>query len=494
MNGVSGNIALLTSAHVAAFNIALCARLKQITGRKIIFYVQGAESVRKHRRFVEDGTLDEVVDCGLFHARCFEATESGDVFERARRLEDRLGVSYNTLFMARREAGRGFALGGLYHPRSPFSDRVTYRQLVHGQSEMLDFWQREIERNDIGLFLNGTLEIDVVCREMGISFRTMYSARYRNRFYWAHDVRVAPPGIEQAYIECGEGEREPVCLDTPYKHEVETRKLFVGENGLARFVRFAYAVTLRNLYLRFKGYRTPATNYLSDSIRYHWNYYRGGQTLRPPLTVPLASIKDRPFVFFPLQTEPEFSLQVMSPECFCQLGVIASLARDLPAGVLLAVKETIWGLGRRPADFYRQISEFKNVVLLDVREQGLEVVKRSAAVATISGSAGIEAALIGRPAILFGRHNGYGFLPHVAQIGREEDLKPALERVFAGKIEPLEAVQAGARYGAALERISFDLGSFAAFKPETWVPEHAVTAVENLLVSLAHGSTENLTD
>ena len=65
----------------------------------------------------------------------------------------------------------------------------------------------------------------------------------------------------------------------------------------------------------------------------------------------------------------------MSPEYFYQLSCIAALSRDLPAGAILVVKETLAATGRRPRDFYAQIKEFKNVVMLDIRELGLEVVR-----------------------------------------------------------------------------------------------------------------------
>lgn len=480
-----GSIALMTSAHVAGFNMALCARLKYLTGRRVILYVQGDESVKKHQQFIRDGVIDEVVNCGLFHDYCLKLPVPDDVVDQASSVESWIGATYNSVFMSKRDAGRGFALGGLYHPRSPFSDCVTYSQLLNGQTKMFQFWRSEIERKQIALFLNGTLEVDLVCRALNVPFRTMYAARYKNRFFWAQDVLVAPPRLEQAFRSASDAECAPVRLDVPYTHEVETRKLFVGNNGIARFFKFAGAVTLRYMYLTLKGYRSSATYYLQDQIRYHWNYYKSGELLVPPLTTPVTAIADRPFVFFPLQTEPEFSLQVMSQECFSQLAVIASLARDLPAGAILAVKETIWGMGRRPADFYRQILEFKNVVLLDVRESGLSVIKHATAVATISGSAGIEAAMMGRPVILFGRHNGYGFLPHVIEVAREEDLRPAVSRIFSGEIDAAESVRAGARFANALEAVSFDLGTFAAFQSRTWKSEHAQVAAENLLASVA---------
>ena len=484
MNRLDGNIALITSAHVADFNVALCARLKTLTGRKVILYVQGQESMNRHRPFLDRGDVDAVVDCGLFAVFALAGNDEQAIFERARLLEKWIGLPYGWLLMSRREAGRGFALAGLYHPHSPFSRSISQAQLVHGTNEMLDFWCREIAERNISVLLNGNKEAAVVCRTIGIPYRTMYATRYRSMYYWAHDEMVAPPGLEKAYVNAGDGRRPPIVLDEPYRHESETRKIFVGNNGFPRFLRFTWMQLMRQTYLRVKGYRTKNTYFFKDSIKYYWKYYRDSKYLTSPRTVSLKSLADTPFVFFPLQTEPEYSMQTMSPECFCQLGVIASLARDLPAGVTLAVKETIWGLGRRPRDFYRQIQEFKNVKLLDVDERGLEVVKRAVAVATISGSAGIEAALLGRPVILFGRHNGYQFLPHVSMVTREEDLAPALAAVFDGRIDAVEATAAGARYAAALEKVSFSLPGFAAFQKDGWTDEHVETAARTLLADV----------
>ena len=57
--------------------------------------------------------------------------------------------------------------------------------------------------------------------------------------------------------------------------------------------------------------------------------------------------------------------------------------RALPAGVKLAVKEHVTAVGRRPDDFYGQIAEFKNVVMLDPFELGLACTKAAAVTVTI---------------------------------------------------------------------------------------------------------------
>jgi hypothetical protein len=121
---------------------------------------------------------------------------------------------------------------------------------------------------------------------------------------------------------------------------------------------------------------------------------------------------------------------------------------------------------------------------LDVMERGLDVVHVCSAVATISGSAGIEGALLGKPVILFGRHNSYEWLSHVSWVTKEEELAPALLRVVTGQINADQARQDGARLAEALTQISFDLGSFTAFDPSTVTDQTVQIAANALLAGL----------
>jgi hypothetical protein len=478
----------MTSAHLARFNIELARFLRAKTGRKVILYVAAAESVSAHQRYLDEGYVDDVRSYAHFHEAAVQApADHAAIFARARRHEIEFGCVYNHLFMSRREAGRGFALGGFYHPHSPFSRTVTYPQIVHATSEMLTFWKDEIVRHEIGFFLNGTKEVAVVCRALGVTFRSLYPTRYKNYFYWAHSEFMEFPNLIQAYHAAGEKRRLPIELDVPYLHEVKTRAKLFGTNGLLKLLSNLLAAFKRQIYLWVKGYLSFRNYELTENLLHHWRVYRDGKKLRSPYTKPLSSLEGRQFVFFPLQTEPEFSLQVMSPEYLFQLGAITSLARDLPAGVMLAVKETIWGMGRRPRDFYDQIKEFRNIVLLDVAERGVDVVKVCSAVATISGSAGIEAALTGKPVILFGRHNKYEFLPHVRLVTREEELQPALARIFNGDIDLAEASQAGAQFAEALVGISFDMGRTSAFEPDTVHAKEIEDAATSLLADKSAG-------
>ena len=168
-----------------------------------------------------------------------------------------------------------------------------------------------------------------------------------------------------------------------------------------------------------KGY------YLGENLRYFARMYRDWRRLGRLATTRLADLDKTPFVFYPLHLEPEMALQGLSPEYFYQLSLIAAVSRDLPAGVLLAVKEAFGAVGRRPADFYGQIAEFKNVVMLHPLELGVDCVRRAAAVVTICGTAGFEAAVMGRPVVAFGRHNVYNFLPHVTPVTDEARLQGA---------------------------------------------------------------------
>jgi len=157
----------------------------------------------------------------------------------------------------------------------------------------------------------------------------------------------------------------------------------------------------------------------------------------------------RPYTFFPLHFEPEVSLQVFGRPFQNQIELIRHLALSLPAGMQLVVKEHPRALGFRPSGYYRKLLEIPNVLMVDPLMSTHAVIGQAALVAVISGSTGLEAAVLGKPVVTFGIPT-YGNLPSsmvrqvvslhataseirdlLASYRLEED---ALERFFAANV------------------------------------------------------------
>ena len=108
------------------------------------------------------------------------------------------------------------------------------------------------------------------------------------------------------------------------------------------------------------------------------------------------------FFYFPLHYEPEASTMVSAPESMDQLAVISDIVAGLPDGTVLAVKEHVPMIGRRPARYYEKLTALPNLVLLDPRISSFEMIRRALATVTITGTAGFEAVLAGRSAVFLG--------------------------------------------------------------------------------------------
>lgn len=480
------NVALVQNRDLHFFNLALARELRKRFNCRIHLLVNSAEGVNAHQAMLADGTVDTVSNYECFYQAAETAIQDEDaVFTRARQYERAIGISYNEIFMSQRDVGHGFSLGGFLHPRVPGVDKLSYAQCVHGMNEQLAFWESFATKYGIDLILNGMKDAAAMSRALGIPFRSLYNARVDNRSYWAVDEFLAIPGLEALFDALSNSRFEAVKVSDPYFQEVLHRKRFFGGNQISKLARKIYEMTKRQLYLMLKGHLGIRNySYWGTLASYYRQMIGLAQMSRPPL-VSLKAMQGKTFVFFPLQTEPEQSLQWMSPECFSQLAVIASLARDLPAGVVLAVKETIHGIGRRPRDFYAQIMDFKNVVMLDVRETGVDVIRSAAAVATISGTAGLEAAISGKPVLLFGRHNGYGFLGHVFEVFQEESLRPALAQALSADAISDQSRRQGAQLRQAIVDSSFDMGGYTNVDLHSFDENVILRAVDALIASLS---------
>ena len=118
---------------------------------------------------------------------------------------------------------------------------------------------------------------------------------------------------------------------------------------------------------------------------------------------------DGPYVYLPLHYEPEKTSLPDGGAHHDQFALIATLRAWLPPGMAIAVKEhpsqtmrTLRGhLGRTPA-FYRLAAGIEGVTLVRPDTPSRTLIEGSTFVASLTGSAALEAAILGRRALTFG--------------------------------------------------------------------------------------------
>jgi len=481
-------VAIVYVAHLWRLQLELARRLREEQGCAVHFYCQRPAELDHVRLRAAAGVLESLslipeVLPDAYPSDLDEAT----VFAAARALEDELGLTVNRITMMNRHHGRGFALGGFRHPRSRHSEEVSYVQTVETYRRILAFWSDEVKTKRIDLLLNGAGGAIQVGEALGVACRSLVEARYKDNWLWVEGGFDECRDIEEAFADPATAEGEGEEINAPTRAHLEIRTGLLRNASTRTLLEKVASQTKKRLIWKLRGHHKAREYYYREEVAYQYRMWRDLRALLHGGLRTVKSLEGEPFVFFPLHVEPEKSVQILSPEFFFQLSAIAALARELPAGVKLIVKEHVTAVGRRPDNFYDQLREFRNVELMDPSEHGVEAVRASVTVATITSSAGMEAAIMGKPVITFGQHNWYNFLPHVRVIERPDDLGRAARELLSPTFDSQRARRDGARFLRALKAASFDLAGYSWRKPEQtedWMVERAH---ERLLRSLRSG-------
>ena len=197
-------------------------------------------------------------------------------------------------------------------------------------------------------------------------------------------------------------------------------------------------------------------------------HYTANMLEKPPYRTLEDVPADAKVVYFPLQFEPELSIQGHAPECVDQLTVLTQIALSLPADAVLVVKEHPYQGGRRPHHVYRQILRMPNVVMMRSSVNSQSIIEHATVACAITSTVAHEAAILGKPVAYFNRHAPIRAIPHVRQIRSYEDLAWIRHMLFED--DPVAERQRradGARYLYALQEYCMDLGSFDMFTRDT---------------------------
>lgn len=111
---------------------------------------------------------------------------------------------------------------------------------------------------------------------------------------------------------------------------------------------------------------------------------------------------EAPFVYFPLQMEPEASILGYSPWFHDQQEAIRLICQSMPVTWKILVKENPKMAGARPFGYYKKLLSMPGVELVDIRVPTYPLLKNARSVAAISGTATFEGRILGKPTFSFG--------------------------------------------------------------------------------------------
>lgn len=161
--------------------------------------------------------------------------------------------------------------------------------------------------------------------------------------------------------------------------------------------------------------------------------------------------KDEDYVYMPLHLIPESTTFVKAPYYVNELEIIEQISKSLPIGWKLYVKEHQSMLGERSFKFYKRISELPNVKMVQFNyyKDPKPWIEHAKGVVTITGTTALEAAMLGKRAIILGIVP-FAMIDGIKQIKSYDELPLALSQLG----EPIDNRHSCAAYVEAV----FDAG------------------------------------
>jgi len=136
------------------------------------------------------------------------------------------------------------------------------------------------------------------------------------------------------------------------------------------------------------------------------------------------------FAFYPLHTEPEINLLLQAPFMDDQVYLIDKIARALPVGWKLYVKEHPLMANYRPRAYYKELKKIPNVKLVNPAIPSFELLQKAQLITTVAGAGGFEGACFKKPVITFGDIY-YNALSSVKNCKTLEDLASLVKKHLA---------------------------------------------------------------
>lgn len=172
----------------------------------------------------------------------------------------------------------------------------------------------------------------------------------------------------------------------------------------------------------FKKLTFLLKNYDSFDYRYHYSLklhnlkrYLEFKTNKFLFSYSNVEYKNERYFYFPLHIQPEATPDIVSPFYNNQLFLIEQIAKALPNGLILLVKEHPNKASGVSFSERLRLLKSQTVKFISPLVKSTDLIKHSKGVITIAGTAGIEARYLRKPTLLFSEIYYGDFLANVTK-------------------------------------------------------------------------------
>ena len=466
-------------------------RLRKRFGTRFLILTSGDIGQQRYGDMLAAG--DRLVDLDAIDRDPTAAGNPEAVYAEAQRLEREYGMIYmRDILQQDREYAVRFLSNAPFFALRPggLPDLAVLTARINAYYAV---FERLFDEHDVDLVfarpdsLYGAPLIQVALRN-GVPTTFPDVAKYKGLLTWAYGAYRGHELVRTRYDAAGPDMGADIPDAQSIRYADRDFKRVESVANLAALLReAAMMLVIRAIMLaqdvrqwRF-GRRTRA----STEFRRLMNVYRTGRWLDRRSVGDPSELARQPYVLFLLPVEPEFNTHTLAREFANSHAIVQQLSLCLPAGYRLVVKEHGSNIGNRRLDFYEHLAKLPNLVFADYRMPGTAVAERAAAIATMAGTIGMEAALMGKQVIVFSTRTIYGFLPHVHVVTSMHDLPAAIHASVAERSESeiTDLKAAGRRFYAAMQQLGFDGDGSPLFKgTRSELPEDTLDRAFDLLI------------
>jgi hypothetical protein len=332
-----------------------------------------------------------------------------------------------------------------------YADRILrdypFERAVRLLAGVYDFWQTvlpDAAPDAIYSELSTATEWlgTVLARRRGIRPLLMYPTPVTDRFYFVDSAQGIWEPMRRAYLALRNAELSPDRRRRADEwltafHRGRVKPPFFTAGALSpfnfhpgRFLRRVGRIPFRVRTWWQDGFYEIGSYHGTHPFRSVWSNWASAYrhalarfNFRPAVTA------DK-YVYFPLHVQPEYTTDVRAPFFTNQIALIETMAKSIPIGYRLVIKEHPGMQGERELGYYRALKKLFNVELVAPSVDSHQLILKADAIATITGTTAWESILYQKPVVAFG-NLCYGFYDLIHHCPDVRDFPAAIRAALA---------------------------------------------------------------